>query len=164
MNDQIEAKEILKLYDISRATLTRWMNPEWAEQRGLAPFPTPTMKDGRSKVWGQREVAAWVTNNHANLGRHPKPPEPDTGKGASVELTLGQAYEAAMRVAEEDQTDFDYGDFEERFIEPMKAALLATLGHRGVKGAVWMGDKFAFVFPEGDEGDQNAVLFKLTFS
>lgn len=164
MNDQIEAKEILKLYEISRATLTRWMNPDWAQQRGLAPFPAPTMKDGRSKVWGQREVAAWVASNYPNLGRHPKRPEPETDKCASVELTLGQAYEAAIRVAEEDQTGFDHFDFEERFIEPMTATLLKGLGHRGAKGAVWVGDKFSFVFPEGEEGDRNAVAFKLAFA
>jgi hypothetical protein len=98
--------------------------------------------------------------------RHPTSSfdQTEIDRSTSVELTLGQAYEAACHVAEEDQTGFDYGEFEERHIEPITAALFEALRSRGAKGAVWMGDKFAFIFPEGDEGDRQAVAFKLAFA
>ncbi|TCJ38867.1 hypothetical protein [Parafrankia sp. BMG5.11] len=84
-------------------------------------------------------------------------------RSTSVELTLGQSYEAACSVAEQDSTEFDYGEFEEKFIEPLTAALFEALKGRGIKGAVWMGEEFAFIFPEGDEGDRHAAEFKKSF-
>jgi hypothetical protein len=89
--------------------------------------------------------------------------EPQIDRSTSVELSLSKAYDAAVRVAEEDGTSFDYGEFEERYIYPLTEALLEALRSRGPKGAVWLGEEFAFVFPEGDEGDRQAEAFKLAF-
>lgn len=168
MSHQITTSQVLKLCGgIARGTLYRWMDPAVAEQIGIEPFPAGGRKDAKSRVWELSEVEAWLDRNAPRLERHPHllpRSEVKVDRSASVDLTLGQAYEAARRVAEEDQTGFDYGDFEERFINPMTAALHEALRSRGAKGAAWMGDKFAFIFPEGDEGDRQAVEFKLTFS
>jgi hypothetical protein len=89
--------------------------------------------------------------------------EPQIDRSTSVELSLGQAYEAACRIAAEHGTNFDYEAFEHH-IERLTATLLEALRSRGAKGAVWMGnDEFAFIFPEGEEGDQQAEGFRLAF-
>jgi len=167
MGDILTTKEVLKLVgNIARGTLYRWMNPEIAEHMGIEAFPVGSHKNPRSRRWDRHEVQAWVVRNRDKLPRQPHlmPNERfQVDRSQAVELTLGQAYEAARRVAEEDDTAFDYGDFEERFIEPMTAALFEALRSRGAKGAVWMGDEFAFIFPEGDESDRRAVAFKLAF-
>ncbi len=93
-----------------------------------------------------------------------EPTVAEIDRSTSVELTLGQAYEAARKVAEEDQTNFDYGEFEERFIYPMTEVLLNALRPRGTTGAIWMHEEFAFIFPEGEAGDQAGVAFKAEFA
>jgi predicted DNA-binding transcriptional regulator AlpA len=167
MGDALTTKDVLKLCgNIARGTLYRWMKPEIAEQMGIEAFPAGSHTNPRSRRWDRHEVQAWVVRNRGKLPRQPHltPDERfEVDRSQAVELTLGQAYDAASRVAEEDDTGFDYGDFEERYIYPMTEALLQALSSRGAKGAVWMGDKFAFVFPEGDEGDRQAVAFKLAF-
>lgn len=168
MAHHLTTGQVLKLCGgIARGTLYRWMNPKIAAEMRIETFPSGTHKDGKSRLWDRIEVEGWVGRNSAKLHRHPHL-RPDahyeTDRSHSVELTLGQAFEAAKRVAEDDQTGFNDVTFEEEFIIPMTKALLAALRSRGASGAVWMEDKFTFIFPAGDEGDSNAVAFKLAFT
>lgn len=69
----LTANEVLELANISRATLTRWMDHEWATQRGFTtPFPVGKMRDGKTKLWDRSTVEDWLNENEQRLGRHPK--------------------------------------------------------------------------------------------
>ena len=70
---RLTANEVLELANISRATLTRWMDHEWATQRGFTTaFPAGKMRDGKTKLWDRSTVEDWLNENKQRLGRHPK--------------------------------------------------------------------------------------------
>ncbi len=80
-DDLIEAKDVLKLAgNVSRATLTRWMDEVWIQKKGLPyPFPSGVLRDGKTKVWDRKTVEAWLDKNAELLGRHrSKAPKPIT--------------------------------------------------------------------------------------
>jgi predicted DNA-binding transcriptional regulator AlpA len=166
VTDLVQAKDLLKLFDISRATLTRWLNPDWAAGRGISPFPAGAMKDGRTKVWNRSEVERWVFDHRHQLGRHPKPDAEryPLDRIPVVTLTLGQAFEAALRATEDDQNSFDADAFVRDLIAPIERSFKEAFEAAGVREVTWIMDEFAFKFDEGDSGDRSAVAFKLAFA
>ena len=168
MTQRVTTSQVLKLCgNIARGTLYRWMNAATAEHIGIEQFPAGGRRDGKSRDWELAEVEQWLDRNAGKLDRQPRlrPRREGNDKGGvAIDLTLGQAIEAAVRVAKEDNTSFDAGEFEAKHIAPMVAALQKSLRSRGASKASWTGNRIAFAFPQGEHGDAQAVMFKLTFA
>jgi len=161
MENRIEAKEVLKLAGISRATLTRWMDSAIVADRGYTrPFPSGELRDGKTKVWSLEAVQAWLDENAEALGRHRSDNSVETVKGQTFTMPLWKAISAAECVAEEDGTQFDVMPQ----IEEIRRQLMRALESKGVAAVKWNGRDFDFSFAPGSEGNHNRVLFVLSYS
>ena len=161
MEERIEAKDVLKLAGISRATLTRWMDDEWVAGRGLsAPFPLGELRDGKTKVWRLSAVEQWLEENAQKLGRHRSIAPRVPMEGQTVTLPLDQALHAAISIAEEKGLNFDIAEQ----IASIEAELAKVLREKGVSTVSWNGKTFDCSFDLTPKGNEDRVLFLLAYS
>lgn len=161
MDDRLSANDILKLANISRATLTRWMDGAWATQKGLtAPFPAGEMRDGRTKQWDRPAVEGWLDANAQKLGRHRSEAPRRLSEHQSIPLSFEKALRAADRASEELGALFDVKEE----IASIEAKLANALRDKGVDQALWDGSAFNFTFAPSEYQDENRILFLLSYS
>lgn len=161
LDDRLEAKEVLKLAGISRATLTRWMDPTWVEGRGLSGvFPSGELRDGKTKVWPRHAVEGWLEENAQKLGRHRSNAPRALSEYHSIPLPLEKALTAAVRADGEDKGLFDVS----AHIEAIENELANALRSKGVTKVKWNGTAFDFFFPKSEKGDEDRVYFLLAYT
>lgn len=161
MDDCLSASEVLKLANISRATLTRWMDHDWAEKKGLpSPFPAGEMRDGRAKEWKRTAVEQWLEANAKRLGRHRSEAPRALSEYKSIPLSFEKAMRAAERASKELEIPFDVS----AELASIEEKLAKTLRGKGVKKTQWNGGAFDFSFGTSKSAEDHRVLFLLSYS
>lgn len=161
MDDSLSASDVLKLANISRATLTRWMDDVWAAKKGLtAPFPAGDMRDGRTKQWDRRGVDDWLEANAEKLGRHRSEAPRRLSEYQAIPLSFEKALRAAERASEELGVPFNVSEE----VASIEEKLVRVLHEKGVEQARWDGGSFNFEFGSSNDANENRFLFLMTYS